>query len=311
MRYRSYGASDIPVSEIGFGAWQLGNQTDWSPMAHDDAIELVRTALADGCTFFDTAPGYGAGRSETLLGEALEGRRAQVVINTKAGHPAEGGSDFSPDGIRRSVEASLTRLRTSYVDSVILHNPPAPDLHGDSPPMRTLEALKSEGVIRAYGASVDSQEDMATVLNTSGSEVLEVLFNIFFQDTGRLFPEARRRGVALIVKVPLDSGWLAGQYNETTRFTGVRARWTPSVIARRTQLVQSIGFVRGDGSSMTQAALRFILAHDAVTTVIPGARTVEQWKENASASDAVMARETVERLQRFWTEHLASDPLPW
>ncbi len=311
MRYRNYGNLDIKVSEIGFGAWQLGNGKDWTPMAHDEAIQLVHTALAQGCTFFDTAPGYAHGTSEQLLGEALEGRRNQVVINTKVGHTAEGSTDFSAQAIRRSVEASLARLRTSYVDSVLLHNPPQECLRGDSTQMRALQQLQDEGIIHAYGASVDKLDDMETVLNTSGSHAMEILFNIFSQANAHAFAKAQENRVGLIVKVPLDSGWLGGKYDKTSRFTGIRRRWSEEVIARRADFVERIRFVEEDGATLAQAALRFILAHPEISTVIPGAKNIAQWEENASASQAEMPPHTVERLHRFWEETLKDDPLPW
>jgi aryl-alcohol dehydrogenase-like predicted oxidoreductase len=311
MRHRNYGNLNTTVSEVGFGAWQLGNQTDWSPMANDEAVHLVHTALAQGCNFFDTAPGYGRGASERLLGKALVGHRDHVVINTKVGHSAAGITDFSPSAILLSVEASLERLRTSYLDSVLLHNPPEASLYGDSPQMRALQKLKDEGVIRAYGASVDTVKDMEIVLNTSGSHVMEVLFNIFYQETSGAFAKAKGQEVGLIIKVPLDSGWLSGKYNETSHFTGVRKRWTDDVIARRADLVNQIRFVEADGSTMTQAALRFILAYPEVSTVIPGSKSIQQWEENASSSDTEMPAQTAERLRRFWEETLQHDPLPW
>ena len=311
MRYRSYGNLETRVSEIGFGAWQLGNGADWSPMAHDEAIHLVHVALAQGCNFFDTAPGYAGGTSERLLGEALSGRRDHVLINTKVGHTPEGATDFSSDAIRRSVEASLDRLRTSYVDSVLLHNPPRECLYGDSMQMRALQRLQDEGMIHAYGASVDFPEDMETVLNTSGSHAMEVLFNIFSQANARVFSRAQKNRVALIVKVPLDSGWLSGKYDKSSSFTGIRRRWSKEVIARRADLVEQIRFVEEDGSTLTQGALRFILAHPEVSTVIPGTKSILQWEENASASQADMPPQTVERLRRFWAETLERDPLPW
>ena len=311
MRYRSCGPLTPQASVIGFGAWQLGNDADWGPMNREDAIQLVRQAVADGCTFFDTAPGYGRGLSEELLGAALEGYRERVLVNTKVGHSADGRSDFSPDAIRRSLDESLQRLRTTYIDSVILHNPPSDQLVGDSPAMRALARLQEEGVIRAYGASVDSADDMETVMRTSQSQVLEVLFNIFFQETGRAFGEAMRRGVGLVVKVPFDSGWLAGRYNAATRFPGVRSRWTPAVIARRASLVEDIRFIEADGVPMTQGALAFILAHRAVSTVIPGVRTLAQWQDSWAAADQDMPADTVDRLHRFWAARLEHDPLPW
>ncbi len=311
MRYRSYGRLSMKVSEIGFGAWQLGNQMDWTPMSDSDAIHLVNTAYEQGCNFFDTAPGYGRGNSERLLGEALVGFRDKVVINTKVGHTAEGQADFSQDGIRKSVESSLKRLQTNFLDSVLLHNPPREFLRGDSPQMLTLQRLQDEGMIHAYGASVDSAQDMFTVLQTSGSSILEVLFNIFHQETEIAFAQAEKQSVGLIIKVPLDSGWLSGRHNATSRFSGVRNRWNEEVIKRRAALVEQIRYVEDDDTTMTQAALRFILAHSAVSTVIPGSKNIAQWKENASASERDMPQEMVKGLHNFWDVNVRNDPLPW
>lgn len=311
MRYRSYGKSQIAVSEVGFGAWQLGNASDWSPMTHQESIQLVHTALQQGCTFFDTAPGYGHGASETLLGEALLNHRDGVVINTKVGHTAEGKTDFTPDGIRASVEASLTRLQTPYLDSVLLHNPPRECLYGDSPQMKVLQQLQDERLILAYGASVDSEEEMNIVLGTSGSQVLEVLFNVFFQEVRHAFEQAAEKQVGLVVKVPLDSGWLSGKYDSTSRFSDIRDRWSDDVIARRAQLTHQVRSALPPSVTMTQAALRFVLAHPEVSTVIPGSKNINQWQENASATEATLPTETVQWMHQFWRDELADNPLPW
>ena len=312
MRYRQYGKSAIKVSEVGLGTWQLGNHIDWSAMSDGDAIQLVKTAYAQGCNFFDTAPGYGRGNSERLLGEALIGIRDQVVINTKVGHTADGLSDFSPEGIRRSVEESMQRLKTSYLDSVILHNPPSEYLDGDSPQMKVLQRMQDEGMINAYGASVDTLEEMHTILNTSGSSVIEVLYNLFFQETAQAFAQAELQQVGIIIKVPLDSGWLSGKYNRSSQFTGVRARWTPSDIERRTLLVEKIRQITdATNSPMAIIALRFILAQSAVSTVIPGSKNIQQWELNASASQEDLDPVIVQQLRDFWTQEIAQSPIPW
>ncbi|WP_163192257.1 aldo/keto reductase [Clostridium thermarum] len=183
MKKRPYGATGKFVSEIGFGAWQLGNAKDWGTMSDEEAIKLVHAALDSGVNFFDTAPGYGLGKSEELLGRALKGRRDEVVINTKFGHHADGSSDFSADRIREAVEGSLQRLQTDYPDSILLHNPPFELLNGSAPQYEVLEQLKAEGKILAYGASVDSSREMLEVIDNSNSGIMEVMFNIFYQET--------------------------------------------------------------------------------------------------------------------------------
>ena len=182
MNKRPYGSTGKLVSEIGIGAWQLGNDIDWSGMTEQEAIRLVHRAIELGGNFFDTAPNYALGKSEELLGKALKGKRDKVVINTKFGHQSTGELDFNPDKIRTSLEGSLRRLQTDYVDSIILHNPPFEILGGNSSHYEILEQLKQEGKIGAYGVSVDSSRDMLEAMKVDVIQVIEVMFNIFHQE---------------------------------------------------------------------------------------------------------------------------------
>jgi len=299
------------VSEIGFGAWQLGNANDWGKMTDSEGVQLVHKAIDSGCNFFDTAPNYGLGKSEELLGKALKGKRHSVIVNTKFGHHPNGKLDFSVQALRQSVENSLTQLQTDYLDSILLHNPPFEYLNGSSPTFEALEALKSEGKIRAYGASVDSSREMLEIMETTKSQVMEVLFNVFHQETASAFEMAKQKEIGLIIKVPLDSGWLSGKYNKLSSFEGIRSRWTREVIERRSELLDKISFMCADGTSMANAALRFILAHDAVSTVIPGIKSMTQLNENIFAGDDEMRPEIVERLKRVWEDEIKTSSLPW
>ena len=310
MKYRKLGATGLEVSEIGFGAWQLGNARDWSPMPDAAAVRLVHRALDLGCTLFDTAPNYGGGASQRLLGEALKGRRHQVVLISKFGHHAE-GTDFEPSRLRPSVEASLQALHTDHLDGLLLHNPPAGHLTGTHPIYAELDRLKADGKIRHYGVSVDFSRDILEVIRTTRSEILEVLFNVFHQEPAAAFAEAQARGVGLVVKVPLDSGWLSGKYSASSRFEGIRRRWTPAVIARRADLLGQLGFLAEEGRSLAQAALGFILGFPEVSTVIPGPRTEAQLLENLSASGRPLPEALHARVVAFWRQQLKEDPLPW
>lgn len=311
MNRRKYGKTGKSVSEIGFGAWQLGNKLDWEAMEDSEAVSLVHEALERGMNFFDTAPNYGRGASETLLGSALSGRRSEAVINTKFGHGADGSTDYSADGIRTSIEGSLQRLRTDYVDSVLIHNPPFEVLDGKYGHYSELDKLKAEGKILAYGVSVDSVPEMLEVIRNTEIGVMEVMFNIFYQETAEAFKLAHEKNIAIIVKVPLDSGWLSGKYGSHSTFEGVRSRWSPEVIAKRASLVDKIRFITNDNTSMTMAALRFILAYPEVTTVIPGVRSSAQLIENISASDEKMPPEHVKRLQERWEQEIRGQQLGW
>ena len=153
MNYRTLGRTGLTVSEIGLGCWQLASSA-WGTQDSRESDRIVQVALDQGCTFFDTAPGYGAGRSEILLGQALKGRRSQVVLCSKFGHPAEGPADFSVAALRPAIEASLRRLQTDYLDVLLVHNPPPESLDGRRSGLyEALAALQQSGVLRAYGVS--------------------------------------------------------------------------------------------------------------------------------------------------------------
>jgi aryl-alcohol dehydrogenase-like predicted oxidoreductase len=311
MKTRLYGHTGKPVSEIGFGAWQLGNQQDWKAMEDNDAIALVHEALERGVNFFDTAPGYGLGRSEQLLGEALLHKRSEAVINTKFGHGADGVTDYSANKIKDSVEQSLKRLQTDYIDSVLIHNPPFDHLNGKYGHYEVLEGLKKEGKILSYGVSVDSSKEMLELIHNTNIGVMEVMFNVLYQETAEAFKLAKEKNIALIVKVPLDSGWLSGKYNSKSTFEGVRKRWTPEIITKRAEFVDKIKSITDTDAELSRAALRFILAYPEVTTVIPGARSSAQLIENVAASDDVMLEEHVRKLQELWEKEIKHENLGW
>jgi aryl-alcohol dehydrogenase-like predicted oxidoreductase len=202
------------MNRLGFGSWQLGNTEFWGYMSMEDAVKLVQHAISKGINFFDTAPGYAAGMSETILGMAIKDRRDQVIISTKFGHTADGETDFSVFSLRQQVSESLERLQTDYLDSLLLHNPGFDILEGKTLHVQELKKLKEEGLIKAFGVSIDTKEELDTVLEHLEVDVIEILFNVFFQDVKDSFKKAHDLGISLIAKVPLDSGWLTGKYDE-------------------------------------------------------------------------------------------------
>ncbi|WP_202412325.1 aldo/keto reductase [Halobacillus litoralis] len=311
VRKRDLGNTGIQVSDVGFGAWQLGNEKDWGEMTDKKALQLVSEALDYGCNFFDTAPNYGDGKSEEILGKALKGKRDQVVISSKCGHHPFGEQDFEPDRLMQSVEESLRRLNTDYLDSLLLHNPPFISLHGDSPQFQMLEKLKQQGKIRAYGASVDTGKEMEELLNNTNSQVIEVMFNIFHQEPTNGIQEAYNQGVGVITKVPLDSGWLTGKYDANSRFTGIRSRWSADQIERRGRLVEQVRRIIGNDASMVKIALQFILSYPGVSTVIPGAKDSQQLKQNITASEAMLSQKVKEQLENLFVKDIEKSQVGW
>ncbi len=313
MRRRKLGRTGLEASEIGLGGWQLGGGTAWGAMDDRAALRLVAAAVEGGVTLFDTSPNYGAGRSERLLGEALEGTRDQVVLVTKFGHRPDGSDDFSVGWFRESLNESLRRLRTDHLDVLLLHNPEPAMYAGTDPLWDELETARGEGKIRHFGASLDRSGDAEACLANTRSEVLEVRFNILHQEVRRAFPRVRERGAGIIAKIPLDSGWLTGRFGAGSRFTGVRSRWSPEEIARRAELVSRLTWLTADGGVLAGKALGYALAYDEVSCVIPGMRTPEQLQANLEAGGDRVSPSDRARLEAFWEEFTEGGArlLPW
>jgi aryl-alcohol dehydrogenase-like predicted oxidoreductase len=313
MNKRPLGTTGLEVSEIGFGAWQLCNSASWGGMDDRTAHRLVHEAIDGGINLFDTAPNYADTKSERVLGEALRHKRDHVVLVSKFGHTPEGPKDFSVNWFWQSLEASLTRLRTDYLDVLLLHNPPVELYAGTDPLWDAMEKARLQGKIRHYGASLDFAAEVEECLANTPSEVLEILFNVFHQDVRHSFATIRAHGTGTIVKVPLDSGWLTGRFDASSRFEGIRARWSVEEIARRAELVSQIEWLAADGSELAHKAIGYLLSYDEVSCVIPGTRTSEQLKSNLAATNYRVSPAERRKLETFWevfTEN-GSKLLPW
>ncbi len=313
MKYNKYIKEAPFVSEIGLGAWQLGENSGWKSMSEKEALYMVHKSLELGVNFFDTAPNYGKGTSEIRVGKAIKGvDRSKIVINTKFGHTDSGITNYNSDYIRTSLEGSLKRLQVEYVDSLIIHNPPFEYLDGNkNDHYDILERLKQEGKIKAYGASLDTYDEMKLFMETTNCEVIEAFFNILHQDASRAFNLAKEKQVGIIVKIPLDSGWLSGKYNAESHFNDIRKRWSRKDIETRARLVDKINDIIPNDSNLAQTAISFCLAYDAVSTVIPGNTTVAQLESNLVSVSKPMPRELVEKLEDFYQKEVKHLKLPW
>lgn len=310
MKYRYNKSVGKEVSIVGFGAWQLGGNETWGNMSKEEGLSLVKKAIELGVNFFDTAPGYGGGNSELILGEALRGNREQVIINTKVGHGPNGEYEFTKEGINNSINRSLTKLQTDYIDSVILHNPERYILEGKTDLFDELKKYKEKGIIKAYGVSIDSLDELKTVLEHVEVDTIEIMFNMIHQETKELFDECSRRGILLIIKVPLDSGWLTGKYNEDSTFSGVRSRWTKEQIRTRSLIISKIkDIVKQD--NLVIPALGFILSFNAVTTVIPGTKNIGQLQTNIQASETELDMSMKSQLEALYEDYIKHQNTPW
>jgi aryl-alcohol dehydrogenase-like predicted oxidoreductase len=306
MNYKKYLANGIHVSELGFGAWQLGIDSSWKTVDDKEANSMIHMALDNGINFFDTAPNYGNGTSELRLGKVFKDLdRSTIVINTKFGRLDDGTVDFDAKHIRSSIEKSLQRLQVDYLDSAIIHSPPLALLDGNkNDHYEVLEKLQDEGKIIAYGASIDFVE-------TTNAKVIQPLFNIFHQDAKRAFDLTKENEVALIAKIPFDSGWLTGKYDANSQFEGVRARWSHEDKAVRAALVEKVRHIIEDRYSFPQAALSFCTAYDAISTVIPGAVSTQQLRNNIKAISHPLDEDTRKLFEDLYTNEVKELNLPW
>jgi aryl-alcohol dehydrogenase-like predicted oxidoreductase len=165
-----------------------------------------------------------------------------------------------------------------------------------------LDDLKHEGLIRAYGASLDWPQDIDTVLATTDSKALEVYLSVFHQETWEATERAGAAGVGSVVKVALESGWLAGRYDASSTFSGVRSRWSPQEVQRRAELTGRFLELVPEGWTPVQTALRFVLANSGVSTVIPGSKSVEQLAANLAAADGDLPGDVLAALRVLFAD---------
>lgn len=312
MHYRTLGRTGISVSTIGFGAWAIGGVAEgsgaplgWGKTSDDESLAAIRRARDLGVNFFDTADSYGFGRSESLLGIVLSRRRQDVVIGTKFGvtrtAAGELRKDFSRKHIFMAVDGSLKRLRTDYIDIYQAHNPPLEILRREEI-QEAMERLQDQGKIRFWGVSISTPDEGLEVINRGWGHTLQVLYNILNQAPDReLLPLAKEKGYGVIARVPLASGLLTGKFRHDTTFPTDDIRQNFLTQKRLTEAIARVDEARsiigGTARSLTEAALQFVLASDAVATTIPGARNVRQIEMNVAAVEGQLPAEVVQKLR--------------
>jgi aryl-alcohol dehydrogenase-like predicted oxidoreductase len=296
-------------NRLGMGCWQLGNSL-WHNMDADQGVMLVKEAMKLGIQDFDTAPGYGNGRSEIIIGKAIQANPNKVNIISKFGHQANGIENFDPRLLESSINETIGRLRKSPLTTLLLHNPPINVLSGSQNHWSILELIRTKGLIKAYGASIDQLSEGVVLLKQSGVQVVEILFNIFFQHFRSMLKLFKDKNMQIIVKVPLDSGWLSGKYHQNSTFTGIRSRWTKFDIARRGELVQKLK-ARFPTTSITELALRFLYSYAEIDTIIPGISSIDQLHELVAIPQLPLAVADKQWLESFYDTWIKEDPLPW
>lgn len=299
MKTRVLGKTGATISEIGFGAWQIGGS--WGDVSEADGKRALNAALDSGVTFVDTADVYGDGRSEKIIAAVLKERGGEKpFVATKAGrrlnpHATEG---YTGANIEAFIDRSLSNLGVEALDLVQLHCPPTevyyrPDLFG------ALDQLITKGKIRHYGVSVEKVEEALKAIEYPGVATVQIIYNIFRQRPQDLFfAEAKKKNVGLIVRVPLASGLLSGKISRDTAFAAddhrnfnrhgeafdVGETFAGVPFDAALDAVEQLRPLVPAGVPMAQFALRWILEQEAVSVVIPGARNEAQAQSNAAAS---------------------------
>ena len=299
MKFRTLGRTGFHISEMGYGAWGIGGNL-WQGGSDDESARALRRALELGVNFIDTALIYGNGHSERLIGKAIREARHRMYIATKVPPknrlwPARPGvgidAAFPYEYIIHCTEESLRNLKVDTIDLQQLHVWNPEWLEQDEW-RRAFEELKISGKVRAVGVSInDHQPDSALDLIRTGCiDAVQVIYNIFDQTPERnLFPLTQQMNIGVLARVPFDEGSLTGSVTEASVFdpNDFRARYFRD--ERKKQVVEHVMALERDLASrngdLAETALRFTISHPAVSTVIPGMRTVRNVERNAAASD--------------------------
>lgn len=320
MKYRILGRTGIRVSEIGFGAWAIGSH--WGAQNATDSVEALDKAIDLGLNFIDTALGYGNGKSEQIISEVLKERREDVTVATKI-PPADGPwppspycdveDRYSESYIRNTVDACRKNLDTDCIDILQLHTWTRA-WNRNPKPLDVLHKLKAEGIIKHIGISTPEhdQNSLIFLMKEGYLDTVQVIYNIFEQEpASELLPVALDSNVGVIVRVAFDEGMLTGKYTKDHLFPkdDFRSKYfegdrMPRAVSR-VEAIKAV--IKETGYTMPQAALKFVLSHPAVSTLITGIRNEDQAAQNIEVSDmAEMPDELIKNLQEhtwlrsFW-----------
>ncbi len=320
MKQRTFG-DGTEVSEVGLGCWQLGG-SDWGEVSEGDALQILHAAADSGVTFFDTADVYGGGRSETIIGTFLKQTRMAAFVATKLGRAGDPGgmANYTREAVRAHTEASLGRLGVETLDLTQLHCVPQ-EVLADGEVFEWLREMRQEGKIARFGASVESMEEAEICLGQEGLASLQIIFNVFRQKPIRaIFEQAARQKVALIVRLPLASGLLTGKYQQDTQFApsdhrtynrdgqafNVGETFAGLPFERGVALADALKPLVPGGMTLAQMAQRWCLDFEAVTTIIPGAKSPAMAEANAAVSALPPLSPALHaQFSRFYEEQVA------
>ena len=319
MEYRELGRTGWKVSAISFGAWAIGGT--WGDVEDRESLAALHRALDRGVNFFDTADVYGDGRSERLLAQLRRDRRETFYVATKAGrrlNPHEAGG-YNRQNLTAFVERSLKNLETDAIDLLQLHCPPTA-VYYQPEVFAVLDDLVKAGKLRHYGVSVEKVEEALKAIEFPNVQTVQIIFNIFRQRPADLFfPEAQRRQVGILTRLPLSSGLLTGKFTRASTFAPDDHRrfnrqgeafdrgetFSGVEFELGLQAVEALRPLVPPGASLAQLALRWILMFPAVTCAIPGAKRPAQVEENTAAADLPpLSADTMTKIRELYDRQI-------
>ncbi len=322
MKYRKFGSLDWNVSEIGLGCWQIG--ADWGEVREDKAKEVLKSSFENGVNFFDTADVYGMGRSEKFVGEFIKSVSERIYVATKAGrqinpHVAEGY--YNKELMESYVDQSLSNLNVETIDLLQMHCPPT-EVYSSDHTFDMLDHLVSKGKIQHYGFSVQTVDEALACIKRPNTKSIQVIFNIFRQKPAeKLFEIAKEKKVAIIVRVPLASGLLTGKFSKDSSFApddhrnyningdafDVGETFSGVNFNKALDAVEDLKNILPTDITLSQLSLRWILMHDAVSVVIPGAKNKEHVNLNTSSSNINEISSLMDKISNIYTEYFFDD----
>ena len=325
MNLRKFGRLDWNVSEIGLGCWAMG--ADWGDITDENAKKILKTSFENGINFFDTADVYGDGRSEKFVGDFINSTSEKIFVATKAGrriNPHEAKGYYDRDLMESFVDRSLKNLGVETIDLLQMHCPPT-EVFSNDLTYQMLDYLVSKGKIQNYGFSVETVDEAMKCIQRPHTKSVQIIFNMFrLKPAEEFFKLAKEKNIAIIARVPLASGLLTGKMHSNSTFPDndhrnyningnafdIGETFSGVDFNKALNVVEEVKSIMPEEFSLSQLALKWILMHDEVSVVIPGAKNSDQVLNNISASFLPNIEDLMQNIEDIYNKHLKKDIHP-
>jgi aryl-alcohol dehydrogenase-like predicted oxidoreductase len=322
MKYRKFSDLGWNVSEVGLGCWQIG--WCWGDVTENDARELLKKSLDKGINFFDTSDTYGDGRSERFLSEIIKSTKEKIYVTTKLGRRIRGtnySKGYKQEPMEEFIDRSLMNLGIECIDLLQLHCPPS-EILIKKETFEMMDKIVKKGKVANYGVSVHKISDGMEAIKNPNVKSIQMVFNVFRQKPAEaFFEEAKKKNVAIIVRGPLASGLLTGEINKDTKFAendhrnynikgqafDVGDTFSGVNFEKGVEAVERLKKLVPDNFSLSTLALKWILSHNAVSVVIPGAVNKSQVEINAGTSDLDDISDIIPQINSIYDELIKAD----